>query len=124
MMFANGHIASGEKVLILGASGGVGTCCLFLAKMAGCEVIVASQSQDKLDKLKKLGADHGIFYDGFEKKIWEMYGKPHRRTFDGGVDVVVNFTGGDSWVPSMRRSEEHTSELQSLMRISYDVFCL
>ena len=102
MMFTNGHIKAGEKVLILGASGGVGTCCLFLAKMAGCEVIVASQAQDKLDKLKDLGADHGIFYDGFEKKIWEMYGKPHRRTFDGGVDVVVNFTGGDSWVPSMR----------------------
>src|SRR3546814_10643670 len=119
MMFANGHIASGEKVLILGASGGVGTCCLFLAKMAGCEVIVVSQSQDKLDKLKELGADQGIFYDGFEKKIWEMYGKPHRRTFDGGVDVVVNFTGGDSW-----RSEEHTSELQSLLRITYAAFCL
>src|SRR3546814_5409124 len=30
----------------------------------------------------------------------------------------------ESWMPAARRSEEHTSELQSLMRISYAVFCL
>src|SRR3546814_1226790 len=39
-------------------------------------------------------------------------------TLDGTVDVTVT-TGG-----SFDRSEEHTSELQSLMRISYAVFCL
>src|SRR3546814_19521026 len=87
MMFANGHIASGEKVLILGASGGVGTCCLFLAKMAGCEVIVVSQSQDKLDKLKELGADQGIFYDGFGQNIWERRSE-ERRVGKGGVSTV------------------------------------
>src|SRR3546814_8752025 len=32
--------------------------------------------------------------------------------------------GGEGLVRSLRRSEEHTSELQSLMRISYAVFCL
>ena len=31
-----------------------------------------------------------------------MYGKPHRRTYEGGVDVVVNFTGGDTWVNSFK----------------------
>src|SRR3546814_9823175 len=56
MMFANGHIASGEKVLNLGASGGVGTCCLFMAKMAGREVIVVSQSrlEEKTSELQSL----------------------------------------------------------------------
>ena len=34
--------------------------------------------------------------------VYETFGKPHRRTFAGGVDVVVNFTGGDTWVPSLR----------------------
>src|SRR3546814_4656945 len=34
------------------------------------------------------------------------------------------FSAGDSWLSSIPRSEEHTSELQSLMRISYAVFCL
>src|SRR3546814_2942196 len=32
--------------------------------------------------------------------------------------------GGKGWLPLSQRSEEHTSELQSLMRISYAVFCL
>src|SRR3546814_3624753 len=34
------------------------------------------------------------------------------------------FWGGSSYTPLPLRSEEHTSELQSLMRISYAVFCL
>src|SRR3546814_5211161 len=38
-----------------------------------------------------------------------------------GVDAAAHRRGG---VPAGRRSEEHTSELQSLMRISYAVFCL
>jgi alcohol dehydrogenase len=36
------------------------------------------------------------------KEVYTRFGKPHRRTYDGGVDVVVNFTGGDTWVPSLR----------------------
>src|SRR3546814_2381787 len=38
-------------------------------------------------------------------------------------DIQAAFTLGD-YSPAMARSEEHTSELQSLMRISYAVFCL
>ena len=49
-----------------------------------------------------MGADHGIFYDRLGCKIWDLYGKPHRCAYDGGVDVVINFTGGDSWVPSTK----------------------
>jgi hypothetical protein len=30
------------------------------------------------------------------------HGKPQRRNYEGGVDVVINFTGGDTWVPSLR----------------------
>src|SRR3546814_9365117 len=42
-----------------------------------------------------------------------------------GVCRDINATGfHDVWIGSHERSEEHTSELQSLMRISYAVFCL
>ena len=104
MMFTNGHVSASEKVLVLGASGGVGTCCVLLAKLAGAEVIVGASSEEKLERLAALGADHGINYTTTEFHRWvhERYGKPYRRSYDGGVDVVVNFTGGDTWVPSLK----------------------
>lgn len=104
MMQTIGQVQPGEKVLILGASGGVGTCALMLAKMQGCEVTVCASSQDKLDRLSAMGADHGIDYSrhDFMKEVWRIHGKPDRRGQGGGVDVVVNYTGGDSWVPSLR----------------------
>src|SRR3546814_10559861 len=43
----------------------------------------------------------------------------------GDIDLVeINEAFAAQVVPSYQRSEEHTSELQSLMRISYAVFCL
>jgi len=95
--------AAGEKVFILGASGGVGTCCVQLAKLSGAEVIVAASSQEKLDSLKALGADHGINYrdEDFMKALHGIAGKP-RIWGEGGVDTIVNFTGGDTWVPSIK----------------------
>lgn len=103
MMIARGAISAGEKVLILGASGGVGTCCIQLARAAGAHVIAASSSEVKLARLREIGADETITYsnDDLMTIMYERYGKP-RVQGGGGVDVVVNFTGGDSWVPSLR----------------------
>ncbi|MYE58225.1 MAG: zinc-binding dehydrogenase [Alphaproteobacteria bacterium] len=104
MMFENGYVKAGETVLILGASGGVGNACVLLAKAVGAHVIAAASSQEKIDRLLALGADEGLNYieTQFEREIWKRYGKPFRRSYEGGVDVVVNFTGGDTWVPSMK----------------------
>lgn len=106
MMNTIGKIQSGERVLILGASGGVGVCCVQLAKMAGAEVIACAGTQEKADMLIELGADHTILYtqDDFTKAVHDKFGKPRRRggKKSGGVDVVVNFTGGDTWVKSLR----------------------
>src|SRR3546814_7610918 len=41
-----------------------------------------------------------------------------------GAEIVRIFLEGDEQVEAARRSEEHTSELKSLMRTSYAVFCL
>ena len=105
MMITTGGMKGGEKVLILGASGGVGSCCVLLAKMMGCEVVAAGSSPDKLEALRAWGADHVIDYTDFEKQIYGIYGKPHRRKYEGGVDVVINFTGGDTWVPSLKATK-------------------
>jgi alcohol dehydrogenase len=106
MMHTNGHVAADEKVLILGASGGVGVCCVQLAKIAGAIVIAATSSEDKAARLRALGADHIINYaeQDFVQEIYQLYGKPARRGkgSDQGVDVVVNYTGGDTWTRSLR----------------------
>jgi len=106
MMNRIGQIQAGEKVLILGASGGVGVCAVQLAKLAGAEVIACAGTAEKGEALRALGADHIILYtqEDFLKAVQERFGKPARRRGgkSGGVDVVVNFTGGDTWVKSLR----------------------
>ncbi|MCA0243374.1 MAG: zinc-binding dehydrogenase [Proteobacteria bacterium] len=104
MMTTIGQVQAGEHVLVLGASGGVGACCVLLAKLAGAEVVACASSAAKMERLRALGADHVVNYteQDFVKAVHQLYGKPHRRRFDGGVDLVVNFTGGETWVPSMR----------------------
>jgi len=98
MLFTRGRLKKGEKVLILGASGGVGVSCLQFAKMVGCEVYACTSSEEKGQKLKALGADHVINYadnPDFSKAVWVATGKK-------GVDVAINFTGGDTWIPTQR----------------------
>src|SRR5579863_5238854 len=104
MLITHNTIKKGDRVLILGASGGVGTGCVILSKLLGAEVIACASSAEKMDKLKAMGADEAINYKEVDFSKWaiEKYGKPQRRTHEGGVDVVINFTGGDTWVPSLR----------------------
>ncbi|GGX18460.1 zinc-binding dehydrogenase [Pigmentiphaga litoralis] len=104
MIVTHNTIKKGDKVLVLGASGGVGTGCVILAKLLGAEVIACAGGEDKMARLKDLGADHVINYKDVDFSKWaiEKYGKPQRRSNEGGVDVVINFTGGDTWVPSLK----------------------
>ena len=104
MLITHKTVEPGQRVLVLGASGGVGTGCVILAKMLGAEVIACASSDAKLERLKAMGADHVVNYKNVDWSKWavEKYGKPQRRTYEGGVDVVINFTGGDTWLPSLR----------------------
>jgi alcohol dehydrogenase len=104
MMETRGQLKAGEKVLILGASGGVGTCCVQLAKALGCEVIACASSGWKLERLKQLGADHVIntATQDYVAECIRMFGKPRIRPGGGGVDVIVNYTGGETWAQCFR----------------------
>ncbi|MBN8964954.1 MAG: zinc-binding dehydrogenase, partial [Rhizobiales bacterium] len=104
MIVTHNTVKKGDRVIVLGASGGVGTGSVLLAKLLGAEVIACASGESKMKRLKELGADEVIDYTKVDWSKWaiEKYGKPQRRSYEGGVDVVVNFTGGDTWVPSLR----------------------
>jgi alcohol dehydrogenase len=97
MLITRGRIARGERILVLGASGGVGAACVQLAKLWGLEVVACASSPAKVARLRTLGADHVIDYavTPFLEGVRAIYGKARRS--GGGVDVAVNFTGGDTW---------------------------
>ncbi|MBW2386331.1 MAG: zinc-binding dehydrogenase [Deltaproteobacteria bacterium] len=108
MMLTRGRIQPGEKVLILGATGGVGTCCLQIAKTTGAEVVVTGSAAWKLEKLRELGADHAIdeSKQDFVQAVHDLFGKP-RLFGGGGVDVIVNYIGGETWARALRCLASH-----------------
>lgn len=104
MMITRGRVAAGERVLVLGAAGGVGVCCVQLARLAGAEVIACTTSPAKGERLRDIGADHVVNTAeedlvGAAHRIW---GKPRVYGESGGADVVVNYIGGRTWAPSLR----------------------
>ncbi len=84
------HIKKGEKLLVLGAAGGIGTASIQLGKVLGAEVYAAVGSDEKEDYVNKIGADFVIRYDkdNLKEKIKEL-------TNGLGVDVVVDPVGGE-----------------------------
>ena len=101
MLFTRGGLTEGETIFVLGASGGVGTCCVLLAKMAGATVIAAAGSAEKCEALEALGADKTVDYSTTDIA---KYTKAETGSLfaGGGWDVVVNFTGGDTWPTTLR----------------------
>ncbi len=101
MMFTRGQVSAGETVFVLGASGGVGTCCVLLAKMAGAHVVAAAGSAEKCAALEALGADETVDYSTTD--IARFTKERTGSLFSGGGwDVVINFTGGDTWPQTLR----------------------
>ena len=97
MLVTRGGVKAGERVMILGASGGVGVACVQLAHLLRAEVLAFASHATKLGRLKEIGATHARNYldRPFLELVKEIYGKP-RTNGSGGVDVAVNFTGGDT----------------------------
>ena len=103
MMVTRGQVNGDDTVLVMGASGGVGTACVLLAKRVGATVISCASSAEKLGRLADIGSDHGINYvsEDMREASWAIAGKP-KITGEGGVDLLVNCTGGGTWIDSTR----------------------
>jgi len=83
-----GHAKAGDVVLVQG-TGGVSLFALLFAKIQGASVIATSSSEEKLDRLNVLGADHVVNYK--DTPDWH---KTARKITNGmGVDIVVEVGG-------------------------------
>ncbi len=89
-LFTHGELQDGQKVLIHGASGGVGTYAVQFAKWKGAHVI-GTTSADNIDFLYELGADDVIDYknEKFEEEVKD-------------VDLVFDLIGGDTQKKSLQ----------------------
>lgn len=95
-LFEDGGLRPGQTVLVQG-SGGVSVFALQFAKLAGARVIATSSSDDKLERLRALGADALINY-----RSEPEWGMRVRALTDGrGVDHVVEVGGPDTLAQSM-----------------------
>jgi NADPH2:quinone reductase len=88
-LFEFGRLREGETVLVQAGAGGVGIAAIQLAKRAGATVLATASSDDRLDRLKPLGLDHGINYSAPD---W--VGAVRAATGGRGVDLVVDSVGG------------------------------
>ena len=82
------NLKPGEKVLILGAAGGVGLAAIALGKMMGATVLAAASSDEKLNLARQQGADYLVNYTSkdWRESVKEITGE--------GVDVVFDPVGG------------------------------
>ncbi len=90
-LVADGPLKPGDVVLVQG-TGGVSIFALQFAKAAGAVVIATSSSDEKLQRLRALGADHVINYKSQPK--WGSAAKAF--TSGRGVDHVVEIGGADT----------------------------
>jgi NADPH2:quinone reductase len=87
-LFEFGHLKKGETALIQAGASGVGVAAIQLAKRAGATVIATASSDERLEKLKPLGLDHGINY-----RTQDVLQEVMKLTGNRGVDVVVDPVG-------------------------------
>ena len=91
------NIQKDESLLVLGASGGIGTATIQLAKIMGVKTICAVGSDEKAEYVVSLGADEIIRYDQVELK------ETVKELTDGkGVDVVMDPVGGEVTEQALR----------------------
>ena len=96
MLVARAALQPGEDTLILGAGSGVGSAAIQIAKLFGARVIATAGSDEKLEKARQLGADHGINH-----KSQSILDEVRRITGNRGVDVVFEHVGAATWDASV-----------------------
>ncbi len=98
LMFDEGELKAGETVLVMGASGGLGSVGVQIAKLAGATVIAGAGAAERVQVALELGADHGIDYSKVDltEAVMDI-------TDGKGVDLVFeNISNPDTWPKAFR----------------------
>jgi NADPH:quinone reductase-like Zn-dependent oxidoreductase len=101
-LITRGGLRPGERVLVVGASGGVNTACIQIAKLAGAEVYVVGSNAAKLGLAESLGAD--VVIDRSKEENWSK--AVYMATGREGVDIVVDNVGANSLMMSLRAAKK------------------
>jgi NADPH:quinone reductase len=89
-LIQRGGLKSGEVALIHGATSGIGTTAIHIAKALGARVLVTAGSDEKCRAAEALGADHAINYS--QRDFVEV---TKEQTDGRGADVILDMVGGD-----------------------------
>jgi len=97
MLHRKAGISAGQTVLAWGASSGVGSAAIQIAKLAGARVITTARDDEKAAFGTKLGADHVINYrsENVGQRVLELTG-------GDGADIVFEHVGLTSWPHSLK----------------------
>lgn len=89
-LFSRADLKPGEKLLIVGAGGGVSSFALLMAKLIKAEVYVTSSSKEKIEKAKSLGASGGVNYcdENWAEQL---------QALAGGFDVIIDSALGEGF---------------------------
>jgi NADPH:quinone reductase-like Zn-dependent oxidoreductase len=98
MIIKRGRLRPGEIVLVIGASGGVSTFAIQLAKLTGAKVWATTSTDEKVKQAQDLGADFVINYTNDPDWAKTVYLKSGKR----GVDMVVDSVGTKTWEKSLK----------------------
>jgi NADPH:quinone reductase-like Zn-dependent oxidoreductase len=93
-LYVAGKLQEGESVLILGASGGVGTLGIQLAKAKGAKEVGVASAKNHV-YMKELGADHSIDYHNIH------IGEEVKKIFPEGVDLIFDAASGATFLQSL-----------------------
>jgi len=97
MLITKAQVRPGERVLVVGAGGGVATAAIQIAKLAGASVCASTGGPEKVRRAREIGADQVIDYRSADvvSAVMDLTGGK-------GVHVVVDSVGAATWEASLR----------------------
>ena len=92
MLVDKAHVQPGDDVLVVGASSGVGSAAIQVARLFGARVIATTGTDEKIAKAKNIGADEVVNYNK-QNVLQEV----RRLTEKKGVEIVIDHVGQSVW---------------------------